>query len=184
MKFGGIELSSGAFGGLDIVNKSAAQLPQDVATAVATINDDIVGVTYTPIWYIGKQLVNGMKYMFVMEQTRATREINKRIVVVTFVVPPVQSDGTQPPIDIKRVDSEVILPEEVALAFDTVTKQLLGVNYRPIAFVGKQLVSKSVNYHVLCSARPVYPGAQPYGVEMVINDYNGKASLVSIETLA
>ena len=80
---------------------------------------------------------------------------------------------------ITHIDSEIQLPAEAAAAFDKVTKTLLGVNYKPIAYIGSQVV-KGINYHIVCQARVIYPGAEPYGVKMVINDFQGEATLVSL----
>ena len=62
MQFGGIELG-GALGGYEIINKPASTLPQDLASAISVVNAGKLGATYDPLWLVGKQLVNGMKFV-------------------------------------------------------------------------------------------------------------------------
>lgn len=182
MHVGGIDFSSGKFGGLDIVNRPATSLPQELATAISQINDGIVGATYEPIWYVGKQLVNGVNYTFICKQVRATREIHTRIITLTLNIPPVTTTDPERKAKIVSISSEVNLPDEVAPLFDVITKNLVGVNYRPIAYVGSQVV-KGTNYHIICQARAIYPNSEPYAVKMVINEFQGAASLVEIERI-
>ena len=70
--FGGIELGEN-FGGYEIANLPVNKLPQDVATAMGAANSNpLLGATYSPIWYVGKQTVNGVNYFFIAEDIRTT----------------------------------------------------------------------------------------------------------------
>lgn len=63
------------------------------------------------------------------------------------------------------------------------TEGLLGVEYEPIALLGKQTVA-GANYTVLCSARSVGPEARPYyAVLIVYVDHDGKEELLSTTSL-
>ncbi len=59
------------------------KLPQKQASAMATIeNPELVGASYKPIMYIGDQIVRGINYWFIVEQTLTTRDFDKHLVLV------------------------------------------------------------------------------------------------------
>lgn len=51
------------------VIKPSTGMPQKVATAFSEKFGEIVGATYTPIAYLGEQLVNGKNHAILAEQT-------------------------------------------------------------------------------------------------------------------
>lgn len=177
-KFGGVELGS-TFGGYEIVNIPADKLPQDLASATAEINMNILGATYNPLWYVGKQTVNGVNHLFIAEDIRATKSKNKAIVGLVINIPPGENafKGNGAKI-VKIIESEE-LPEEVQLAFETATKGLCGVGYKPIVYVGKQ-IARGINYYIVCEARGIYPDAEPYAVSLCLNVFEGNVSVVGI----
>ena len=72
------------------------------------------------------------------------------------------------------------LPEDAAAAFRTVTETLLGATYRPIAYLGSQVVA-GTNYAILCTRTLVT--AEPttdLAVLTVYVDLNGGAELLNI----
>lgn len=177
MKLGGITLD-GLFGGYEIINTPCNKLPQDVASALGCVNSGILGATYQPIWYIGKQLVNGMNHFFIAEEIRTTKKATKMIVGLVINIPAGGITGE----NAKVVDiiEETELPTEVQDAFEATVHQLVGVNYKPIMYVGKQIVHGE-NHYIICSAQGVYPDAQPRPVMVALNIAEGKYSIVSIE---
>ena len=177
MKLGGIELQ-GAFGGYEIINQPATSLPQDVATALGVVNSGLLGATYQPIWYVGKQVVNGINHFFIAEEVRVTKNSNKLIVGLVINIP--AGDFTGEKAKVVRVIEEEELPAEVQDAFDAAVGQLVGVNYKPLMYMGKQVV-KGVNYYVLASATPIYPNATGRPVIISINEFESKYTLNSIE---
>lgn len=176
--FGGIELG-GTFGGYEIVNIPANKLPQDVASAMDAANSGLLGATFSPVWYVGKQTVNGTNYLFIAEDIRATAKKDKSIVGLVINVPPgehaMQGEGAK----VARIIEGEELPEDVRLAFETVVKGLVGVGYKPVMYIGKQTV-RGVNHFIVCEARGIYPGAQPYATVLCVNVFEGKASLAGI----
>lgn len=87
MNFGSITLCD-TLGGYEIVNIPANSLPQDVASAVYEANANIVGDTFDPIWYIGRQVVNGVNHLFIAKEICATRDQKTEIVGLAINVPP------------------------------------------------------------------------------------------------
>lgn len=76
------------------------------------------------------------------------------------------------------------LTDEARAAFEKATEGLVGVDYKPVALLGTQVVT-GTNYRILCEATVVYPGAETHEVVMTIyEDLDGNASILSIEDLA
>ena len=183
MKFGEIELGK-SFGGYEIINKPADQIPQDVASAIGVVNSTpLLGATYIPLWLWGKQVVNGVNYFFIAEDIRTTKDKDKSIVGLIINIPPGEGSIKGEGAKIVRVIENEKLTEDVDVAFNEVVKGLCGVAYKPIAYIGKQIV-KGENHYILCEAKTIYPGAQPRAVILCINIFNGKSSVVSILPLS
>lgn len=178
MKLGGFNLD-GAFGGYQIVNVPANKLPQDAASAISSVNGELLGATYQPIWYVGSQVVNGMNHLFIAEEIRATKKATKMIVGLVINVPPGGGEGAK----IVNIIEEADLPAEVQDAFDATVRALVGMNYRPIAYIGKQQVSKSMNHAIICEAKLVYATeTEPKPVIVKINIAGpGQYTLVGVE---
>ena len=79
---------------------------------------------------------------------------------------------------VEIIESEKLAPE-IQTAFTTVEKTLTGVSYKPVMYIGKQIV-RGENHFLVCEAKTIYPGAQPYAVIFVFNIFEGKSSLVAI----
>ena len=183
MKFGEIELGKN-FGGYEIINKPSDQIPQDVASAIGVVNSTpLLGATYIPLWLWGKQVVNGVNYFFIAEDIRTTKDKDKSIVGLIINIPPGEGSIKGEGAKIVRVIENEKLSEEIDVAFNEVVKGLCGVAYKPIAYIGKQIV-KGENHYILCEAKTIYPGAQPRAVILCINIFNGKSSVVSILPLS
>ena len=176
--FGGIELG-GTLGGYEIVNVPATKLPQDVASAVSNLNTNLLGATFNPLWYVGKQTVNGVNHLFIAEEIRITKTTDKYIVGLVVNVPPGANADKGEGAKVVRIIESEALPEDVEEAFLTVSKPIVGVSYRPIMLLGKQVV-KGENYYILCEAKTIYPGTEPKAVVFVVNVFDGKPSLVGI----
>ena len=58
------------------------------------------------------------------------------------------------------------ITEEIAAVFDSAVEGLTGVNYTPIAVLGKM----GDTYCILCKAAVVYPDAKPYNVLVYVNE--------------
>ena len=60
-----------------------SKLPQKVATAMSEIESPaLVGANYSPLMYVGDQLVRGKNYWFIAEQTLTTRDFEKHLVLI------------------------------------------------------------------------------------------------------
>lgn len=73
--------------------------------------------------------------------------------------------------------------KDVYKAFRKAMKDLDGVSYTPVAYLGSQVVA-GTNYMILCRSRVVYPGAPcKWSLVTVYKDLKGNVSLGDIETL-
>lgn len=178
MNFGSIELDD-VLGGYEIVNVPATSLPQDLATALSTVNQDLLGATYIPIWYVGKQIVNGTNHKLICRQIKTTKNRAQTIVSLTLNIPNGGYGETATVVDITE---EAVLNEDLQYAFDMAIRPLVGAMYKPLAYIGKQLV-KGTNYYFICSARRVHPGSIPYPAIVCVNQFDGAFMVVSIEPL-
>lgn len=167
MKFGSIEIG-GKLGGYEVVNVPADKLPQDLESAVGNINSKL-GATFNPIWYWGKQTVNGVNHLLICEEIRSTKDRNVGIVGVVINIPPnsVGGEGAK----VEEVIEEAKLSPEVEIAFKAAEKQLSGVGYKPIIFVGEQTV-KGKNYYFICQAQEIYKvTTKPVAVLLCVNAF-------------
>ena len=174
--FNGIELGE-LLGGYEIVNKPADKLPQDLASAVGNINGGILGATYQPIWYVGHQLVNGTNHLLICKEIRSTKDKNTYIVGLVINISASGKDAT-----VVEIIEEAKLSAEVQIAFLATEKQLVGVGYKPLAYIGSQVV-KGVNHYLICQAKGIYPNATPYAVVICINIFENQVSVVCITPL-
>ena len=75
------------------------------------------------------------------------------------------------------------MTDDAQSAFDKAMEGLVGVNYTPVALLGRQLVS-GTNYCILCEATVVYPDAKPYyALVYLYQDLQGKAEVTNIVKL-
>ena len=174
---GGIELA-GLLGGLTIIDKPVSSLPQDLASALPELNAKLLGATYIPIRYMATQVVNGINHFVLCKDIRATKDKDTSIVVLVVNIPPGSVGGKNASI-VRIIEEETNVPEEIRLIFEKATKQLMGVGYKMLIYVGSQVV-KGTNYHFVCESRVLYPGAEPKAVHLVINDFQGQTSISSI----
>lgn len=74
----------------------------------------------------------------------------------------------------------VNLPQKAQSAFTSVTGSLVGAEYEPVLYVGKQLVN-GTNYCILALQRLSVPSAELRLVKMIIHvPLEGTASILSI----
>ena len=189
MLLGGITLG-GKLGGFEFSNHSAKNLPQALASAVTDLfygEKTKLGASYVPLWYLGSQLVNGRNYSLICEQTRSTKDFEKRIVAVIINIPAGNIDGSNASIVEVIDDADLIegsnANENVKKYFDDAIGGLIGVEYTPVLYVGQQLV-KGVNYFVIAQAKVIYPDSEPYAVMIKFNVFQGNSTLVEIEKLS
>ena len=144
------------------INVVVDKMPQKIATAFAEMSGTILGAQYTPIAYIGSQVVNGTNHAVLAEQLVVTGKDTKNIVLVIFNEKP---EGVSV-VNIERiveggmpmggiqVDVQTDIPEEAKNAFDEVFEGFVGSKVEPFALLATQ-VTKGTNYIFAATVTPV-----------------------------
>ena len=66
------------------IKVSTSGLPQKVASGFDKVFKDFTGASYTPIAYLGSQLVNGTNHAVLAEQTIMNGKDTKNAVIMVF----------------------------------------------------------------------------------------------------
>lgn len=73
----------GKLGGYEFEEFETAKLKQRPSSAWSAVEtQELVGATFKPILYCGKQVVRGTNHLFIAEETLATLGATKRIVAI------------------------------------------------------------------------------------------------------
>lgn len=73
------------FGKIQLVNfEGITSMPQEVASAWHDAFDDLVGAEYKPLLYLGAQVVSGVNYYFIAEETVMWHTPIRRVVRLTI----------------------------------------------------------------------------------------------------
>ena len=185
MILGGITLG-GEVGGYTLINEPANRLPQDLATGFAEASEGFVGSSFNPLFIVGKQLVNGVNYFLIAEQTLVTAKPEKHIVGLIVNIPPAGVDGGdgfgKGAKFVKVIDAnEPSVPEDILKIINDNLKNKIGTTHKPIALIGTQIV-KGTNYYVVAESQGVYPKAKPFATLITVNKFGSK-NTVKIEDL-
>ena len=70
-----------------IVESQPCPLPEKVATAFSEAIAGLIGASYTPVAFVGQQLVSGMNYALICDQTIVTRDPAKHVVLMKIYAP-------------------------------------------------------------------------------------------------
>ena len=135
------------------VNVVVGKLPQKVASAFSEVLGELLGAEYTPIAYLGEQLVNGTNHAVLAEQTLVNGKDTKNVVVVilnergdSFTLSNIERVvETGAPLGGTVVDVKTDIPEEAKKVFDEALGSFIGSNVKPFALLATQQV-KGTNY--------------------------------------
>lgn len=184
---GGWEVNTGS---TSISKNAAAKAAFKKATA------ELLGVSYQPIAVLGTQVVAGTKYAILCKATPVYPDAAPEITIMYIyenVDGTVDIDGFQTIIsggdeggfkantgkfEIKNKKNKAVYS-----AYKKAMKELVGVDYKPVLYLGKQTKSGS-SYMILCRSQAVYPNA-PYEWSLVTvsKSAKGKVKLGDVQTL-
>ncbi len=169
------------------VNVGIDVMPQKVATAFAAVNANLVGAEYTPISYLGSQVVNGINHAVLAEQLLTDGKDTKNVVLMIFnekgmgctlanIERVVESGsgfgGT-------NVDIHVDIPKDAKDLFNEVFEDFIGVDYEPFALLATQM-TKGTTY-VFAAIATILTGEPIRKVTIVtINSLTKKVSFTDI----
>lgn len=157
------------------INITVGAFPQKVASALADLK--LVGAEYTPIAYIGSQLVNGTNHAVLAKQTLVTGKdttnivmliLNERDDKVTLAAVDriIEQGGKLGGI---QVAQDPAIPEEARQAFATAFEGYVGINVELIAYLGSQM-TKGLNHIFLVKTTDIRNDADADAAVVVAND--------------
>lgn len=162
-------------------------MPEKVATAFAEATDQLLGAEYTPIAYLGSQVVNGTNHAVLAEQIILSGKDTKNVVLMIFNEKGM--DCTL--VNIERVVEggdgagavEVApttdIPAEAKAAFATVLGDFVGATVEPFALLATQ-VTKGIDYIFAAEVTPVVENPETKVAVVVVNSLVKKASFTDI----
>ena len=184
---GGWEVNTGS---TSISKNAAAKAAFKKATA------ELLGVSYQPIAVLGTQVVAGTKYAILCKATPVIPDAAPDITIMYIyenVDGTVDIDGFQTVISggdkggFKANTGKFTIKNKknkaVYSTYKKAMKELVGVDYKPVLYLGKQTKSGS-SYMILCRSQAVYPNA-PYEWSLVTvsKSAKGKVKLGDVQTL-
>lgn len=180
------------------VNTGSTAMSKNAAAKAAfkKATAELLGVSYQPIAVLGTQVVAGTKYAILCKATPVIPDAVPDITIMYIyenVDGTVDIDGFQTVISggdkggFKANTGKFTIKNKknkaVYSAYKKAMKELVGVDYKPVLYLGKQKKSGS-NYMILCRSQVVYPDA-PYEWSLVTvsKSAKGKVKLGDVQTL-
>ena len=175
-----------SFGSWD-VKVSVGAMPEKVATAFTGILGELKGAEYTPIAYLGSQVVNGINHAVLAEQLVITGKDTKNVVVVVFN----EKDNDIALVSIERVlesggelggiavDVKTDIPEEAAENLTTALEGFVGFKIEAFALLGTQ-VTKGTNYFYAAELTPVVQDPTKRVALVIANAMTGEFSFTDM----
>ncbi len=191
-------------GGWEINAKAPeADMPEEARAAFDLAMEELDSATYTPIAYLGSQVVAGTNYAYLCKTELVIADPVTELTLVTVYL---DLNGNASILDVVNVDiadytEEAELDFDPTLvggwtpvadypakldaddqeAFDAATEGMTGVEYTPLALMGSQVVAGR-NLAFLCCARNVTPEQEGsrLAVMIVYAALNGTAEITSI----
>lgn len=170
------------------VNVTVGMMPQKVATAFGKLNE-MVGAEYTPIAYLGSQIVNGTNHAVLAEQLVVTGKDTRNVVLVIFNekgmdttlvnIERIVESGAE--LGGIQVDVETDIPDEAKSAFDTVFNGFVGSKVEPFALLATQ-VTKGTNHVFAATMAPVTENPTKSVVLVTVNALTKEVGFVDILT--
>lgn len=148
-------------------------MPQKIATAMAELNENLIGADYEAIAYIGEQIVNGTNHAVLAKQILTTGRDTENIVLLIFNEKPGEVKLTLSAVErvleggfeLGGVDIDINnVPDEVRDALNG----FVGADIEPVMLLATQVVH-GINFYVLAKSTPVVPDAKSKAVVIKIN---------------
>lgn len=157
---GQITHNSGVLGGWTLVNdfalpiterdengeiKTVSRLPQDVASGIGIVGE-ANGADYTPLFYVGTQVVNGTNHWLV---SRKKKDGVESIVNLIFNIPIGSIGGVGATLVKEETTDDVTFSDEANEALHFIqTNVFPSFTVKPLVEIGTQIV-KGTNYHLV-----------------------------------
>ena len=165
------------------------EVTDDVKALVEKATEKLLGADYTPIAYLGSQVVAGKNHRILCKVKAVTPEAEAKYAIITIYE---DLEGRAEVTEILESEAATGIPglaggwndpespvmtEEASAALSKAADKLVGAEYTPIALLGTQVVA-GTNYSILCRITAVTPSAEPgYSVVIVYEDLQGNAEI-------
>lgn len=164
-------------------------ITDNIKALVEKAVEQLTGVDYTPVAYVGSQVVAGTNHLVLCKAEPVVPDA-----VQTYTLLTIYEDlqGKAEITEILASDAEAGIPDlaggwnapdspvltsEATAALEKSTEKLVGAEYTPIALLGTQVVA-GTNYSILCEITASSPEAEPnYAVVIVYEDLEGGAEI-------
>jgi len=169
------------------INISTTGMPQKLATALGELGEKLLGAEYTPIAYLGSQLVNGTNHAVLAEQTVLSGRDVKNIVILIFNEKGMECNL----VNIERVieggealggiqlNPTTDIPEEAQQAFDAVLSGFVGSSVKPFALLGTQ-ITKGTDFIFAAEVAPVVPEPEVKVALVTVNSLTNTIKFVDL----
>lgn len=169
------------------VNVSIGSMPEKVATAIGKLGETLVGAEYTPIAYLGSQLVNGTNHAVLAEQLLITGKDTKNIVVLIFNEKGMDCNL----VNIERVveggaefgGTQIVgttdIPADAQKVFDKALAGFVGSTVKPFALLATQVVD-GVNYIFAAEVTTLALEAEKKLAVVTVNSITGNVAFTDI----
>ena len=170
----------------------APVITEELKALLEKATEQLTGAVYTPIAYVGSQVVAGTNHLVLCKATPVVPNAAQSYALLTIYedlqgkaeITEILTSGAEAGVPglvggWNAPDSPV-LTKEANAALEKATEKLLGAEYTPIALLGTQVVA-GTNYSILCEITAVSPKAEAnYAVVIVYEDLEGGAEVTDI----
>ena len=170
--------------------------------------ETITGVTYTPVAYLGSQVVAGTNHAFLCKTEPSVKELNgKAYWTVVYIyekpdgeceilesaTPDIALSSDKQTVQYSEDNGENLLGawemsetfninDDVRKSFDDALANTKDVSYDPVMILGSQVVAGS-NYSILCRSEDSNSESSPYwSVVYIYRNLDGEGKLLNIAT--
>ena len=166
-------------------------ITEEMAALVEKASANLTGAKYTPVAYLGRQIVSGTNYLILCRTVSTVDPDAVETYMFVTVYENLEGDAqisnvidTGLPTNIADLSggwsqaesSEVT--DEIEELCDKAFEKLVGVGYKPVALLSTQVVA-GMNYCVLCESTIVYPGAETtYAFVTLYKDLEGNVEVL------
>ena len=175
-------------GGWD--STQSMEITDEIRAMVEQATANMVGAKYTPVAYIGRQIVNGTNHRILCKIAPVTPDAVETYAIVTIYE---DLEGNVEITEIQNSEAEAIgggplggwteelgVTEASTAALDKAMESWTGASFKQITCLGTQIVS-GTNYCLLCEITPVVPNAEShFGIVIIYEDLEGNATVSDV----
>ena len=172
-------------------NVDSMEVTDEVRALVEKATANMIGANYTPVAYIGRQIVAGTNHKILCKIAPVTPNGTETYAIVTIYE---DLNGNVEITEIQNCEAEIVsggpmggwtevTPEATEASVNALEKamqNLVGADYKEVCCLATQIVA-GTNYCMLCEITPVVPNAEShYAIVYVYEDLEGNAQITEV----